>query len=38
MVESLCKIYGEDEEKGWSRGAIEWKVGGGDKARFWEDA
>lgn len=34
----LCKSCGEGEAASWFQGAIEWKVGGGDKVRFWEDA
>ncbi|XP_068461678.1 uncharacterized protein [Phaseolus vulgaris] len=34
----LCKSCDEDREEDWFRGALEWKVGGGDKIRFWEDA
>jgi len=33
----LCKSYGEGEELGWFHGALGWKVGSGDKVRFWED-
>jgi len=34
----LCMSYGEGEEVSWFHNAIGWKVGKGDKKRFWEDA
>ena len=30
----LCKSCGEEKEEDWFRGALEWKVGSGDKIRF----
>ena len=34
----LSKVCGEGEGVGWFQAIIEWKVGVGDKVRFWEDA
>jgi len=34
----LCKVCGDGEEEGWFQEALRWKVGLGDKVRFWEDA
>jgi len=34
----LCMSCGEGGEVSWFHDAIGWKVGKGDKARFWEDA
>ena len=34
----LKKVCGEGEGRGWFQQALTWKVGIGDKVRFWEDA
>jgi len=34
----LSKACGEGEGDGWFQKSIAWKVGSGDKVRFWEDA
>jgi len=34
----LCIVYGDGEEDYWFQKAIRWKIGSGDKVRFWEDA
>jgi len=33
----LSKACGEGVSTGWFQKAIGWKIGEGDKARFWED-
>ncbi|XP_068474698.1 uncharacterized protein [Phaseolus vulgaris] len=33
----LGKVCGEGDGDGWFQEAVGWKVGRGDKARFWED-
>ena len=33
----LCKACGDGVEEGWFKEALVWKVGSGDKLRFWED-
>jgi len=33
----LGKVCGEGDGDGWFQEAVGWKVGSGDKARFWED-
>ena len=34
----LSKVCEEGEEEGWFHKRVAWKVGAGDKVRFWEDA
>jgi len=31
----LSKVYNEGGGVGWFQEAIRWKIGAGDKARFW---
>ena len=33
----LVKVCGEGQEEGWFQKAITWRIGAGDKVRFWED-
>jgi len=33
----FTKVCSEEVEEGWFQSVIQWKVGSGDKIRFWED-